>query len=141
MTDFDRDVLPAGVRPAGVRQVASAYLLGVLLFIATLGVGYLAWSVVTWDRGQTPAQRLRGLRCWVPETGQVADRGQMALRQVTGLLANGECLAGVFLLLLSENLNSVGDFLAGTVVLYDPDNALLEPLPAPGPSVSPDLSE
>jgi uncharacterized RDD family membrane protein YckC len=120
MTDFD---LPPGVLPAAARQVAVAYLLGVLLFIATLGVGYLAWSVVTWGHGQTPAQRLRGLRCWRPGTGQVADRGHMALRQVTGTLLNGELLMGVLLLLFSENLNSVGDFVAGTVVLYDPDCA------------------
>lgn len=127
MTDFDRHVLPAGVRPASRGEVTTAYLLGVALFIATLGVGYLAWSVVTWNGGQTPAQRLRGLRCWMPETGQVAERGHMALRQVSGALLNGECLAGVLLLLLSENLNSVGDIVAGTVVLHDPGDALVPP--------------
>jgi uncharacterized RDD family membrane protein YckC len=124
MTDFDVDVLPPGVRLATARQVTVAYLLGVLLFIATLGAGYLAWSVVTWNRGQTPAQRIRGLRCWMPKTGRVADRGRMALRQVTGALLNGELLMGVLLLLFSESLNSAGDFFAGTVVLHDPDNAL-----------------
>jgi uncharacterized RDD family membrane protein YckC len=120
MTDFDRDSLPPGAVPATAWQVALTYLLGVLLFIVTLGVGYLTWSVVTWGGGQTPAQRLRGLRCWRPETGQVAGRGHMALRQITGTPLNGELLMGVLLLLFSENLNSVGDFFAGTVVLYDP---------------------
>jgi uncharacterized RDD family membrane protein YckC len=81
--------------------------------------------VVTWGQGQTPAQRIRGLRCWQPETGRVAGRKQMALRQVTGLLMNGELLLGVFLWLTSDSLNSVGDFLAGTVVLHDPDDVLL----------------
>jgi uncharacterized RDD family membrane protein YckC len=128
MTDSDRNVWPAGVRPARRGEVTWAYLLGVLLFIATLGAGYLAWSVFTWGGGQTPAQRLRGLRCWVPETGQLAGRRRMALRQVTGLLLNGECLAGPLLLLLSENLNSVGDVVAATVVLHDPDDALVPPV-------------
>jgi uncharacterized RDD family membrane protein YckC len=114
MTDAGPDT-----RPASRAQVAEAYLLGVLLFIATLGVGYLAWSVVIWKHGQTPAQRIRGLRCWVADTGQVANRGQMALRQVTGALLNGEALIGVFLLIFSEDLNSVGDFIAGTVVRYE----------------------
>ncbi|HTW03229.1 MAG TPA: hypothetical protein VMF87_23205 [Streptosporangiaceae bacterium] len=36
---------PAGARLAGRGQVASAWFLGLALFIATLGVGYLAWSL------------------------------------------------------------------------------------------------
>jgi len=86
---------------------------------------YLIWAVVTWGKGQTPAQRLLGLRCWRPDTGRVADRKHMAIRQVTGLLFNGEALMGVFILFIGESLNSVGDFFAGTTVLYDPDNVLL----------------
>ena len=117
MTDFDRDVLPEGVRPASTWQVTVTYLLAVLLFIVTLGVGYIAWSVVTWGQGQTPAQRIRGLRCWIPGTGRVAGRRRMAVRQVTGLLLNGELLAGVIVLLAAESLSSVGDVFAGTVVL------------------------
>jgi len=120
MTDSDRDVLPEGVRPASAWQVTVTYALAVLLFIVTLGAGYIAWSVVTWGQGQTPAQRIRGLRCWIPGTARVAGRKRMALRQVTGVLLNGELLAGVFLLLCSENLNSVGDIFAGTVILHDP---------------------
>jgi hypothetical protein len=55
----------------------------------------------------------------------LAGRKHMAIRQVTGLLLNGELLAGVFLLFIGESLNSVGDFFAGTTVLYDPDQVLL----------------
>jgi uncharacterized RDD family membrane protein YckC len=125
---FDRGswlVLPEGTRPARVGQVIAAYALAVLLFILTLGAGYLIWAVVTWGQGQTPAQRLLGLRCWRPDTGRVAGRKHMAIRQVTGLLFNGEALMGVFILFIGESLNSVGDFFAGTTVLYDPDNVLL----------------
>jgi hypothetical protein len=125
---FDRGswlVLPDGTRPARVSQVIAAYALAVLLFVLTLGAGYLIWAVVTWGQGQTPAQRLLGLRCWRPDPGRVADRKHMAIRQVTGLLFNGEALIGVFILFIGESLNSVGDFFAGTTVLYDPDNVLL----------------
>ncbi|HTX26639.1 MAG TPA: hypothetical protein VME19_06445 [Streptosporangiaceae bacterium] len=129
-------VLPQGVRPASVGRVAGAYCLAVALFIGTLGVGYLIWALVTWGHGQTPAQRLLGLRCWEPSAdrgaggvaGQVAGRGKMAIRQVTGILLNGELLMGPFIMLLSPTLNSVGDFFAGTVVLHDPDGLLV---PAP----------
>jgi len=121
---FDGDtrlVLPDGLRPASKGQVAASYLLAVGLFIVTLGVGYLGWAVVTWGQGQTPAQRLLGLRCWRPDTRRAAGRKHMALRQGTGLLLNGELLMGPLIWLGSTQLNSVGDFFAGTVVLHGPN--------------------
>jgi uncharacterized RDD family membrane protein YckC len=123
---FDRDtwlILPLGVRPAQKGRVAASWFLGVGLFVVTLGVGYLAWSALTWDQGHTPAQRLLGLRCWRRDTRRVADRRHMALRQVTGLL-NGELMMGPLIWLGSRDLNSVGDLFAGTRVLYDPDRIL-----------------
>jgi uncharacterized RDD family membrane protein YckC len=124
---FDRDTrltLPLGVRPAEKGRVARSWFLGVGLFIVTLGVGYLAWSAVTWRQGQTPAQRLLGLRCWRPDTRRVADRQQMTLRQVTGVLLNGQALVGPLIWLGSRDLNSVGDLFAGTRVLHDPDQIM-----------------
>ena len=44
----------------------------------------------------------------------------MALRQASGLLLNGELLAGVFILLIAPARTSVGDYLVNTVVLHDP---------------------
>lgn len=114
------NTVPAGGQPADNGQVVAAYLLGVLLFIVTLGVGYLAWSVVTWGEGQTPAQRIVGLRCWDPATGRTASRGRMALRQLTGVALNGQLLIGVFIMLSGMSAVSVGDVLLDTVVLRDP---------------------
>jgi uncharacterized RDD family membrane protein YckC len=124
---FDRDtwlILPQGVRPASKGRVAASYALAIGLFIATLGAGYLAWAAVAWGHGQTPAQRLLGLRCFRRDSGRVAGRGHMALRQVTGLFLNGELLVGPLIWLGSKELNSVGDFFAGIVVLYDPNQLL-----------------
>jgi uncharacterized RDD family membrane protein YckC len=126
-----RLTLPQGVQPRSIGRVIAAYTLAVLLFIVTLGVGYIIWSLVAWGSGQTPAQRLFGLRCWRPATGRPASRGQMALRQASGLLFNGELLAGVFILLIEPGRTSVGDYLIGTVVLYDPHDALLTQPPEP----------
>ncbi len=94
---FDPDtwlILPQGVRPASKGRVAASYALAIGLFIATLGLGYLIWAAVAWGQGQTPAQRLLGLRCWRRDTGRVAGRKHLALRQVTGLFLNGELLIG-----------------------------------------------
>ena len=124
-------VLPEGVRPRGRGRVAAAWALAVLLFAVTLGVGYLAWSFVTWAGGQTPAQKLLGLRCWQSDTGRVAGRGLMALRQVTGLLLNGEFLIGPIILLATRDMASVGDAFAGTRIVHDPDGVLPGRVPLP----------
>jgi len=118
-------VLPSGVRLASRAQVAAAFILGVLLFGGTLGIGYIAWSLFEWGQGRTPAQRILGLRCWLPEACQVAERDDMAVRQVLGFFFCGGFIWGVFVWLASSNLRSAGDLLAGTVVLHQPsDNSL-----------------
>jgi uncharacterized RDD family membrane protein YckC len=125
---YDREselVLPLGTRPVGIGRVIASWILAILLFGVTLGVGYLIWAAIVWGHGQTPAQQVLGLRCWRPEASQVAGRMQMAIRQVTGLLLNGELVMGFLIMLISKDMNSVGDFFAGTVVLRDPDNVLL----------------
>jgi uncharacterized RDD family membrane protein YckC len=122
-------VLPQGVQARSIGRVVAAYTVAVLLFIVTLGIGYIIWSLVAWGHGQTPAQRLFGLRCWRPGAGRPASRGQMALRQASGLLLNGELLAGVFITLIEPARTSVGDYLVGTVVLHDPHDALLTQAP------------
>ena len=127
-------ILPEGVRPAGKDQVAASFLLGVSLFVLTAGIGYLVWGMVLWGRGQTPAQRMMNLRCWLPETGRVADRKHMTIRELTGLL-NGEMLIGPILWLMSKRLNSLGDFFAGTAVVYDPDNILADWIPSTPPAL------
>jgi uncharacterized RDD family membrane protein YckC len=116
-------ILPEGVRPASRARVAASWFLGVGLFALTLAVGYLIWSVLTWGDGQTPAQRLLGLRCWRPEASRLAGRKQMVLREAAGLL-DGELAIGPVMWLTSASLNSLGDLFAGTVVLYDPDQLL-----------------
>jgi uncharacterized RDD family membrane protein YckC len=124
---FDRrsgEVLPEGVRPAGLGRLIAAACLAVVLFAVTLGVGYITWAVVVWGQGHTPAQRLLRLRCWLPDTGRVASREDMAVRQVLGLAVAGQLLIGVWLLLFTRAHRSVGDFLAGTVVVHDPDRVL-----------------
>lgn len=130
---FDRKpgvVLPEGVRIASLARLMACSCLAIPLFVVTLGVGYIIWAVAIWGQGHTPAQQLLQLRCWLPETGRVARREDMAVRQVLGLAFGGQLLIGVWLMLLSRAHKSLGDYLAGTVVLHDPDRVLPGPLPS-----------
>jgi hypothetical protein len=132
------DAVPADAGPPadalarrpGVGRVLACIGLGALLFVGTLGIGYLIWSVVTWGRGQTPAQRMLGLRCFDLATWQVAGREQMAGRQVLGWCFNGQLLVGLLFVFTGSGQTSVGDALMGTTVLRDNP----APRPAPPPS-------
>ena len=117
-------LLPQGVRLASRRRVAAAWFLGLALFSIMLGVGYITWSMFAWEHGRTPAQRMLSLRCWLPERRRAAGRTQMALRQISGFFLNGQLFSGFLIWLTSKNLRSVGDFLASTVILHDPDGVL-----------------
>ena len=126
--------LPQGVRLASRGQVAAAWFLGLLLFSVTLGIGYIAWSLFAWGQGRSPAQRMLGLRCWLPGSRRVAGREQTALRQITGFCLNGQLLSGFFIWLTGKQLRSVGDFFADTVILHDPAGVLqLSSAASPGP--------
>lgn len=117
-------LLPHGVRLASRGQVAAAWFLGLLLFCVTLGIGYVIWSLFAWRHGRSPAQRILGLRCWLREPGQLAGREETATRQITGFCLNGQALSGFLIWLCGSTLRSVGDFFAGTAILYDPDGVL-----------------
>jgi hypothetical protein len=70
---FDRDVwlvLPEGVRRAGKGRVAASWFLGVGLFIATVGIGYLVWGMVVRGRGHTPRSG-----CWACAAGSPGPAG------------------------------------------------------------------
>ena len=112
------------LRPPPVRVLIGVPL-GFLLFAGTVGIGYLAWSVATWGQGQTPAQRLLGLRCWDPETGRVAGRWRMAERQFLGLSLSGLSLIALLFFVFSDSRQtSVGDLFLSTIVLRDPRGVL-----------------
>jgi uncharacterized RDD family membrane protein YckC len=116
-------VLPQGARLASRAQVAAALFLSLLLFAVTLGIGYVAWSGFTWGQGQTPAQRILSLRCWLPQEGRAAGRDEMGIRQVLGFFLSGGLIWGPLVWLISKNRRSAGDLLAGTIVLHNPDKA------------------
>jgi uncharacterized RDD family membrane protein YckC len=118
-------ILPQSLGIASRARVAASLMVALLLFSVTLGIGYIAWSLFEWGQGRTPAQRILGLRCWLPKACQVADRDDMAVRQVLGLFFCGGLIWGVFVWLASSNLRSAGDLLAATVVLHDPSDSLL----------------
>lgn len=59
------------------------YILEFVLFLVTLGIGWLIWFLVVGQRGQTPAKQLLGMHV-VREDGNPAGLGWMLLREIIG---------------------------------------------------------
>ena len=72
------DVLPL----AGLGRRLAGFALEALLFVLTLGVGWLGWSAYEWRFGRTPAKRLLRMTVVQTGTGQPAGWTAMALREV-----------------------------------------------------------
>jgi uncharacterized RDD family membrane protein YckC len=122
-------LLPQGtvLAPAGRR--IGAFFLAIPLTIITLGIGYLIWGLIAWANGTTPALQVLGMRCYRPETNQVAGWGWMALREIIGRIVDGilSLITGIisFIFMLNRpDRRTLHDLVAGTVVLHDPNKVL-----------------
>lgn len=122
-------VLPSGLQLASHGRRIGAYFLALPLVVVTLGIGYVIWGLIIWPRGQTPTYQVLGMRCWRPETREVPGFWWMALRETVGRIVDGilsfiSALVSFILFLTTRERKSLHDYVAGTVVLYDPDGRL-----------------
>jgi hypothetical protein len=73
-------------RVASVGKRLEALALAPLLFIVTLGVGWLVWCVVEWTNGRTPSYRLLGLRVVRTSDGRPTGLVRSCARSIICLL-------------------------------------------------------
>jgi hypothetical protein len=62
MNGFTMVSMAGRQRSASLAKRIEALALTPLLFVVTLGIGWLVWSVLEWRDGRTPSYRLLGLR-------------------------------------------------------------------------------
>lgn len=119
-------LLPEGTVPASVGRRIGAYFLGLLLYIGTLGIGFIIWGLIAWSKGQTPAQQCLGLRTWQPHEMARASWGKMFLRELCWVVCGIPVLALVSLWLFVgwQKHLTLHDVFASTVVLHDPNKVL-----------------
>lgn len=58
------------------------WIIALILRPLTLWVGYFIWSFALWSKGKTPAKEILNMRVVSTETGEIASRKLMALRQL-----------------------------------------------------------
>ena len=122
-------LLPEGTELASVGRRIGAYFLAIPLWIVTLGIGYIIWGLIAWGNGQTPALQVLGMRCWRPETNRVAGFWYMALREIPGRIIDGmlgfiTLITSLVLMVTGKERKALHDWIAGTVVLHDPNKVL-----------------
>jgi uncharacterized RDD family membrane protein YckC len=122
-------VLPEGTELASVGRRIGAWFLSIPLAIVTLGIGYIIWGLIVWGNGQTPALQVLGMRCWRPETNRVAGFWWMALREIAGRLIDSilsfiSLITSFVLMVAGKEHKALHDWIAGTVVLHDPNKVL-----------------
>jgi uncharacterized RDD family membrane protein YckC len=125
--------LPKGIMLSSAGRRFGAYLLEGLLFICTLGIGWIVWTLVAWAHGQTPAKQVLGMRVIRLDTRAHAGWGRMFLRDFIGkllvsltfgLLFIGGVIADCWLL-WDKDKQELWDKIAGTVVVNDPEKLLI----------------
>ena len=122
-------VLPAGVELASKGRRVGAFFLSILLFIVTLGIGWLIWGLVVWGKGTSPALQVLGMRAWNARDNKPATWGTMALRNIVGGIVQGLVGAATdlisFIMFLVDDQNrTIPDRIGGTIIVHDPNKTL-----------------
>ena len=112
------------------------YLLESVLFIITLGIGWLIWLAITAPRAQTPAKSLLSMYI-VGEDGSPVSARKVWIREVlvkwillgiTAAIFSGLVhLANALWILFDRDRQTIHDKVVGTVIFYAPDG--LDPPP------------
>jgi uncharacterized RDD family membrane protein YckC len=59
-----------------------AFLMDALLSVVTLGIGWLIWSLIVWQKGTTPGHQVLKQKIVDEQTGETFTWGRMALREL-----------------------------------------------------------
>ena len=86
--------IPTSEQLASIQARFGAALLDAALLLVTLVIGWLIWSLYTWQTGQSPAKRILRQVVVDANTGERFTWAKMALREfaIKGLL--GQILSG-----------------------------------------------
>jgi uncharacterized RDD family membrane protein YckC len=121
--------LPPGTELAPAGKRIGTVFLELLLFVVTLGIGYLIWTLFfAWRKGQTPGKQVVGMRIYHLGNQRAASWGQMFVRQFVGGIVNNIFYIGwivSLVFLFTDPLRrTVPDRIAGTIELNDPNKVL-----------------
>jgi len=118
--------LPSGITLSSPSKRLGGYLMEALLLLATLGIGYLIWSLIAFAKGQTPGKQVLGMKVLRLRTAQPAGWGLMFVREVIakwliGFLSILTLGIANFWLLWDSKNQELWDKVVATIVVDDPN--------------------
>lgn len=127
--------LPPGVVISTPGKRLGAFALDLLLFVVTLGIGYVVWWFIMFQYSQTPAKALLKMKTVKKDTGLRANYGTMVVRELVGkwllwYFVIGSACLGLgsfvlsFMLLWDKDRQQLWDKIASTIIVDDPNNVL-----------------
>jgi uncharacterized RDD family membrane protein YckC len=127
--------VPAGIPLTNPWARLASTLIDLVLFLVTLAIGWLIWTLIVWAKGQTPGKQICGQRVVMKRTGRAATWGEMALRDFVirglaiGIISQITC--GIFALvatfmIFSTYHETMWDKWAGTLVVDDREGRTLD---------------
>ena len=125
--------MAAGVTTTSARKRLAGFVLDLVLAVATLGIGYLVWTLIVYRSGRSPAKQLLGMRVIKLKDDRPSGWWRMVAREFfKGLLLT--VLLSAFWILWDYDNQELWDKMAETLVVDWPPRV-------PVPSVTPAASE
>ena len=117
--------LPIGVSLSSPGRRLGGWLLNWVLVLVTLGIGWLIWAFLIFDKGQTPGWQLLNMRAVSIDKARTASWGTMFLREfiakpLIGVLSVLTFGIVNFWLVWDTKNQELWDKVVSTVVVDDP---------------------
>ena len=121
--------MAADIVTTSARRRLLGFVLDIVLFVVTLGVGYLVWSLIVFRGGRSPAKQLLGMRVIKMKDSRPAGWWRMVWREFAKALLL-TVLMSAFWILWDYDNQELWDKMAETLVVDWPPRV-------PVPSVTP----
>ncbi|BCJ46811.1 hypothetical protein GCM10010168_36670 [Actinoplanes ianthinogenes] len=104
-----------------------AQIADVVLFVGTVGIGWLVWAALVFGRGQTPGRQLLGHAVADVRTGRPVGFGRMVVRELLAKwllwIVLGTVTFGIYpvvdvLFVFGDRQRTLHDRLAGAIVVH-----------------------
>lgn len=129
--EFNNSEIPLSIRYASFQHRLAAIALDATLFLLTLGIGWIIWSLIVWGEGQTPAKKILKLRTINFADGRQATWGHMGIREclvpitvsiassITGGLAYLVWIIVEIIFYFTKNQRTLRDYWVKTAVINE----------------------
>jgi len=119
-----------GIVTTSARRRLVGFVLDIVLFVVTLGIGYLIWALIVFRGGRSPAKQLLGMRVIKLKDDRPAGWWRMVWREIAKALLLTVFVSAFWILWDYDN-EELWDKMAETLVVDWPQRV---PVPAVTPT-------